>query len=88
MFRGNGLTPPPPRSPESLPGLAVHPLEPFTVFWATHTRILRSRDGARTWEQVAARAVNGFAFDPQTPRIIYAAGNSQGVIKSEDGGDT
>ena len=58
------------------------------MFWATHTRIFRSRDGARTWEQVAHRAVKGFAFDPQDPRIIYAAGDSQGVIKSEDGGDT
>jgi photosystem II stability/assembly factor-like uncharacterized protein len=95
--------------------IAVHPQNPDVVYVAAMGHIFgqnkergvyRSMDGGATWKQILYKndktgAIN-IAFDPQNPRILYAAlwqayraphemssgGEGSGLWKSTDGGDT
>lgn len=53
--------------------------------------ILRSDDGAMTWRpmhRVDDNRINDLKIDPQDSRVIYAATNGVGMLKSVDGGAT
>ncbi len=64
-----------------------------TGVYNNHGRIVRSRDGGLTWEEVYSEAslnnsVNSITANPTNPRELFAALNSGVLIKSIDGGDT
>ncbi len=64
-----------------------------TGTYNNHGRIVRSRDGGLTWEEVYSEAsvnnsVNSITANPANPRELFGALNSGVLIKSVDGGDT
>lgn len=62
-----------------------------TVWAAGHDVLARSSDGGATWTDVRPAGlpgldVHGFAVDPRSPRVVYAAIAGQGLYRSSDGG--
>ena len=79
--------------------LAVHPKNPLVVYAGGWGGVFRSVDGGENW--VAANrglssgallsvfvGVNCLAIDPASPFTIYAGRDSDGVVRSTDGGAT
>lgn len=79
--------------------LAVDPLDAETVY-VGNTRFFysggiivqnsahfwRTTDGGGTWEELGGEAL-ALAVDPHDPRVVYR-GSTQGLVVSEDGGET
>jgi len=86
----------------TVPALAVHPLEPETVFASTGAgEIYVSRDGGGTWTQsdqglwsslpdseTAQRYVSALVIDPLQPGHLLAGTNLAALYESLDGGAT
>lgn len=74
--------------------LAVHPLDPGTVFAATVQGLVASRDGGERWQNfdglLGRVAVTAVAFHPREPQQVYAyaASPELGFLHSADGGRT
>ena len=76
--------------------IIVHPNNPNLVYIATSRGILRSKDGASTWENINNSAYfRDIEFNPENPQIIYAttSGSNQGttngrIFRSTNGGDS
>lgn len=76
--------------------IIVHPQDHNLVYAATNKGILRSKDGAATWQNINNTTVfRDLAFKPDNPLVIYAAtsgmnqGTSSGrIFRTTDGGDT
>jgi photosystem II stability/assembly factor-like uncharacterized protein len=64
------------------------------IAWvAGHNVLAKSADGSQTWTDVRPSGlpsldVHGFAFDPRSPRTLYAAIAGRGLYRSDDGGDS
>jgi hypothetical protein len=76
----------------SVMAIAVDPTAPDTLFAAAQespTDVYRSRDGGQTWQAVdtAVRFGLSVAIDPNDAQHVIV-GTNQGVIVSNDGGDT
>jgi photosystem II stability/assembly factor-like uncharacterized protein len=71
--------------------LAISPFDPQTVFVATLNGLYRSSNGAMDWVVVHAgpgaegRSVE---LDPTNPSRLYTGTDSQGILRSLDGGST
>jgi photosystem II stability/assembly factor-like uncharacterized protein len=69
--------------------LAVHPVEPATLYAATALGggLFKSTDGGASWSLLptGVTAISSVAVHPVTPDTIYAGGDS-GILKSTDGG--
>ncbi|MHB8871265.1 MAG: WD40/YVTN/BNR-like repeat-containing protein [Candidatus Doudnabacteria bacterium] len=64
-----------------------------TGVYGNHGRIIRSRDGGITWEEVYSEAsannsVNTISANPANSREVFSGLNSGVLIKSIDGGDS
>lgn len=79
--------------------LAVDPSDPETLFAGTRPAgVYRSRDGGRTWKQLAVAVATECAIgtpfvtrvlvEPTPPRTIWAGVEIDGVFRSLDGGET
>lgn len=70
--------------------LAVHPTDPLRIYAAGPDLFLRSDDGGRNWESVAAnlpgRDIQALAVAPDNPEILYAFIVGPGLWRSENGG--
>ncbi|MEK7158307.1 MAG: YCF48-related protein [Patescibacteria group bacterium] len=76
--------------------LVVHPDLPATLFAIARGRGFRvSRDGGQAWQEVLELSsevkhsgdIRSFVVDPNNPAVLYA-GTTQGLFRSEDGGQT
>jgi photosystem II stability/assembly factor-like uncharacterized protein len=79
-------------SPWLIRSVAIHPITPTIIFAGTGSfesggNIIRSTNGGEAWQIVSSDYVNAltFAFDPTSPKHIYAGGLGN-VFKSVDGG--
>lgn len=81
----------------SILSLAVDPRNPDVVYAGSLGRIVRSRDGGRSWQTVLSfdrrGAVRALGCDPQHPEIVYAGVASHhpgrgALLQSADGGST
>ncbi|MFQ5808934.1 MAG: WD40/YVTN/BNR-like repeat-containing protein, partial [Armatimonadota bacterium] len=83
-----------PRETYNCSRLAVHPTDENIAYAGMTRGLLRTRDGARTWEVLCRdnRAKNALVLDPERPETIYcgAQHDSAGprLFVSRDGGDT
>lgn len=64
-----------------------------TIWAAGHEVLAKSTDGGATWSDVRPDGlpgldVHGFAADPQSPRLLYAAIAGKGLYRSGDGGQS
>lgn len=70
--------------------LAVQPTGPLRIYAAGPDLFLRSDDGGRNWETIAAdlpgRNIQALAVAPDNPDIVYAFIVGQGLWRSENGG--
>jgi photosystem II stability/assembly factor-like uncharacterized protein len=68
--------------------VAAHPLRPGTLFAGTGGGVYRSLDRGDHWSFVSPTPedFNAFAFDPQQPDTVFAAGNI--LLRSRNGGRT
>lgn len=66
--------------------LSVDPLHPEIVY-VTGENSAKSTDGGITWTRLKISSRIPFVIDPLNPQIIYA-GTSDGVLMSNDGGNT
>lgn len=62
-----------------------------TVWAAGHDVLAKSVDGGATWSDVSPAGlpgldVHGFAVDPRSPLVVYAAIAGRGLYRSRDGG--
>lgn len=71
--------------------LAISPADPKTVFIANNTAVLKSADGAQTFNTVftfpQAEPTGLVAIDPRSPSTVYAV-SYQLIYKSSDAGKT
>ena len=70
--------------------VAVHPLDPGSVFCATSTDIFRSTNGGADWDIVLTESglsCNSLKFDPEQPSTVYA-GTGAGLYVTRDSGTT
>lgn len=69
--------------------LAVHPVDPMTVYARCGDGLAKSTDGGGHWTRLAGapRYPTGIAIDPSAPQVLYAAADL-GAFKSSDGGET
>ena len=72
--------------------IAVHPAMPLCVIVAGRDLFLRSYDGGRNWEDVAAglpgRDIRALAFGQGDPAALYAFIAGSGLWRSQDDGAT
>jgi photosystem II stability/assembly factor-like uncharacterized protein len=75
--------------PANFLSLAIDPVTPSTVYGGTGGQILKSINGALSWQRATAGmpvlAVWALAIDPLTPSTLYA-GTQSGTYKSTDAG--
>ena len=79
-----------------LPGVPVRCLavapDSSVVLAGTDAGLFRSADSAEHWERsedgLAASRVSAVAIDVANPRVLYAAAEGRGVLRSDDGGRT
>lgn len=77
-------------SPYETQDLRVDPVVPDTLYWSANERLLRSRDGGRTWEafpQESQGLALSFALPADRPGTIYVVGVYEMWI-SRDSGQT
>jgi photosystem II stability/assembly factor-like uncharacterized protein len=72
---------------------APSPVVEGTLYATQQGTVARSRDGGRTWQFFTAGLperdwIQGMAFDPTDPDLIYAGTVTHGVFRSRDGGET
>lgn len=83
----------------SVRSVAIHPTDPQIMIRATSAGTFRTNDGGKSWQQLPLNcdfdgsgptAVCGevVAFVPGKPKTIFAAGETMGLFRSEDGGDS
>ncbi|HEX3249193.1 MAG TPA: Calx-beta domain-containing protein, partial [Pyrinomonadaceae bacterium] len=79
----------------AITSLAIHPLQPSTIYAGTTTGIFKTTNGGRTWSPMNNgldnRNVTAIVIDPSATSIVYAATSGLsnfGVYKSTDGGAT
>lgn len=75
-------------STSDIHSLAFSPSEPDTIFFGSHSGLLKSRDSGRTWQQTSLtkRDAMGLGMSPDG-NVIYLGGHSV-LLKSADGGQT
>ncbi|MBI3603003.1 MAG: hypothetical protein HY205_00940 [Nitrospirae bacterium] len=70
--------------------IALHPANPDILYVATNDYIYKTRDGAKTWENLSKgmshSRVIAMAIDPVYPATVYAGTKGDAVYKSYDGG--
>ena len=82
----------------SIRSVAIHPTDPQVMLRATSGGLYRTTDGGQKWRKLpldcdfdgaGPTAICGevVAFVPQDPNVVVAAGESQGLFRSVDGGD-
>ncbi len=83
----------------SVRSIAIHSTNPQVMMRATSDGIYRTSDGGQSWQKLPVdcdfdgagpTAVCGevVAFVPSKPRMVFAAGETRGLFRSDDGGDT
>jgi photosystem II stability/assembly factor-like uncharacterized protein len=65
-----------------------HPIYDNVVFAATTQGIERSDDGGNTWRALARHATQSIAFDPTRRRRIFIATESEGLLRSDNLGES
>jgi hypothetical protein len=78
---------------ENLVYFAPSPVAEGTLYATQQGTVARSRDGGRTWKFFTAGLperdwIQGMAFDPTDPDLLYAGTVTHGVFRSRDGGET
>ena len=67
----------------------VDPKEPSRVLAGTTGGLFESRDAGRSFRRLGPDVVvNALLFDPSDPRVLLVATEAEGVLRSEDGGET
>jgi len=73
----------------SVVAIAINPINPNVVYFATNDAIYKSRDGGVNWvtanEGLSTYRVLSLLVDPNIPTVVYAGTNSDSVYKSTDG---
>ncbi|MCU1263642.1 MAG: hypothetical protein JWO80_6527, partial [Bryobacterales bacterium] len=64
------------------------PRQSNVVFAGTTGGLIRSYDNGRTWRKLSGDAARFIAFDPARPGRIFVATDQQGVLRSDDNGDS
>jgi photosystem II stability/assembly factor-like uncharacterized protein len=73
--------------PPDVHALAVHPADASVVIFGSHSGLLISRDGGRSWEPIGPRGdAMGIAMPPGS-KTAFAAGHDA-FFRSDDGGET
>jgi photosystem II stability/assembly factor-like uncharacterized protein len=78
--------------------VAVHPLEPGTIYLSCLERstssedprggLWKTADGGETWRRLTDEAAQAVVLDPRRPDRVYACTWYDGLHMSEDGGAT
>jgi uncharacterized protein (TIGR03437 family) len=72
--------------------VTVDPSNPQTLYEGSSAGLQRSIDGGATWKALtgfpSVTNLNSFAVDPTNSKILYAATQPLGMLKSTDGGTT
>ena len=71
-------------------GLAVHPVNPKTMYVATRDGVYRSEDAGARWTSASGSPKNAMAVavNPKRPTEVYAATSEGRMFVSRDGGQT
>ena len=87
--KGNGLFNP------IVNTLAIDPSSPSTLYAGTTFGIYKTTNGGDSWDELTGSVINGSApnvnkivIDPTNTQTVYQATESQGVLKSTNGGTT
>jgi photosystem II stability/assembly factor-like uncharacterized protein len=77
---------------QNLLTLAVHPLDPLTVYAGTaNNGIYKTTDGGKRWRStnkgLRSHFVRSLAIDPKNPETVYLGTASNGLYFSRDGGE-
>jgi photosystem II stability/assembly factor-like uncharacterized protein len=74
--------------PVYLTSIAVGSNDGRTVYFSLNNALFKSVDGGTTWKQLSVRPgqIADIAVDPQSPQVVYVAGEVGGVWVSRDAG--
>jgi Calx-beta domain/Beta-propeller repeat len=80
----------------TISSMAIHPLEPSTLYVGTQSGVFKSINGGRTWAAINNGLTNlnvtALVMDPSAPNTLYIAisgiQSGSGVYKSTDGGSS
>jgi photosystem II stability/assembly factor-like uncharacterized protein len=71
--------------------IAIDPHNPRTIYVSNGTDLRRSTDGGITWPVIytpKGTSIYSVAVDPSNSSVLYLSTQSQGILKSTDGGNT
>jgi photosystem II stability/assembly factor-like uncharacterized protein len=66
----------------------VDPVNPSVLFAASAEGIMQSADAGTSWIRIARANVDDIAFDPGNPTLVYSVSRSDGIARSNDGGQS
>lgn len=72
---------------QTLTAVAVAPTRPDLVMAASYNDVFRSVNGGSSWDRSQVYG-SEIVFDPDSPYMLYVVGDSSGVLRSADLGDT